>query len=181
MLLSVSSPCPSLRNSRISNHTGLFLSYVYFFLPAITYKTFSRLCCSVYLCSVFCTQCYQCLLCSHVILISGVLLYILSYYCLYVISPWYGVRYDFRSLYQGSYSSVVFQFACVYWWTTICHIICLYVLFPSSAVRDIFRIKINFRFILTPSCFVEGFMSHLCYLCSFAYGGVIHVLTIQAT
>ena len=50
----------------------------------------------------------------------------------------------------------MFEFACVYWWTTICHVICLYVLFPSSDVWDIFRIKNNFRFILTPSCFVEG-------------------------
>ena len=88
-----------------------------------------------------CTQFYSCLLCLHVILISGVLLYILSYYCLYVISLCYGGLHDFRSLHYGSYSIVVFEFVCAYRWPTICHFICLYVLFPSS---DVFRIKKQF-------------------------------------
>ena len=69
-----------------------------FFIIFITDNTFTRICCLFVLFIYFSDVIFVSCDCTRFILV-GFVLYILSYYCLSVLNPCNGVRYNFRKVF----------------------------------------------------------------------------------
>ena len=107
-------------------------------------------------------------------------LYILFYYCLYVLSPCCGVRYNFRKrLFCWSLSLlfvVQFMSYCDVCLRILMSNIMPYHTFFRFCFSVVFSIK---RFLVHsyPPLFVGGLISYVCYLCLFVSSDIQHVLT----
>ena len=136
--------------------------------------------------------------------VVGFELYILSYYCLYVLSPF--VTISVKDCFVGLYlccSTVRVLLWCLLAYTGVQHYAVSYTgvqhyavshtgvqhyavsyiftfLFQCCDTRYVFSIK-RFWFILTPPppFFVGGLISYVCYLCLFVCSDIQHVLTMS--